>query len=167
MLHRSGRLELVANVSLIAASLTVLLTFGLRACDLRQPSRNAGYQKGERLPSLAGVHYADASRTVLLFISTKCRYCLDSMPFYAKLAGMRSSKHFQLLIVGTEPESALAGLADAYRLAPNRVLSVTPGTFLAVGTPTLLVADRSGRIVGIWVGLLRDREQEVLAELDE
>src|SRR5262245_36452300 len=56
------------------------------------PSRTAQdvqrYHKGDSAPLVIGYDYYASPVTVLIFLSTHCRFCKDSIPFYQRLAAL-------------------------------------------------------------------------------
>lgn len=164
----TSRLESVVNLSLLATCLLVSAAAGKRLYvggenrDLARPSE---YSRGEVLPPLAGVRYADKERTVLLFLSSHCQFCSASMPFYAKLSAARHSGGLQLVVLGGEPELTLAQYIAGYHLEVDYVRTIRPGDLKVVATPTVILANRTGQVEGLWRGARRDREPEVEAAL--
>lgn len=159
-----SRLEAISNLCLIATC--VVLSAGVVkrfwGADARPTiSQDAGYAKGEKLPPIEGLRLGEKPKTLLLFLSSGCRFCTESMPFYAKLSGARHLVGYQLVVLGKEPQNALVDYVSKHGVEADRVLTVRPGTLKVGATPTIIVADNAGRVQGHWRGVLGARESEV------
>lgn len=147
----------VLNVALLAAVL-----YGVVA--IRTPSRSVPqtYKPGETVSAIAGIPYATAKRTAVLFVRSTCQYCTESMPFYQSLVkgGAR------LVVISGEPKDRL----DAY-LGEHGLISVESATVehsswpKLTGTPTLVVVDETGHVVKSLVGMVPEAEQRRIREL--
>lgn len=158
-------LDTVVNLALLGTCVVIVTTTLSRTvstgpADTANPT---GYSKGELLPAFGDVKDRRDGNTLILLVSSTCRYCTESMPFYAELAGKRSLTSTRVLLVGTESTETLSAYAQEHKLEIDAVLSVPPGTFKVRGTPTILLADREGRLISEWRGALRGREKEVEA----
>ena len=120
---------------------------------------------GDVLPQVEGFRYSDAPKTLLLFVSTQCRFCTESMPFYKRLSTGKGRGTFQFVVVGAEPVNTLREYIGDFAVEPDRIITVSRGLFEVSATPTAIVADGTGRVRGYWRGLLRDRERELEAAL--
>lgn len=164
----SSRLELVANVCLIGASLAVVAAVGMNLWKANvQRFPDAAYSIGDDLPPLGTLNYSEVEKTLFLVVSSNCKYCVQSMPFYARLAASRRApKSLRIVVAGAESEESLRSLAAKHALDPDEVVSLERGALRVRGTPTIILANRQGRVIGYWAGLLLDREKEVLSALE-
>lgn len=163
-----GKLEVFANLCLTAASIAVLVVFAgrlIKGDRPQSPAAASGYALGESLPQSEGLDYTAAEKTLLLFLSSRCEFCTESMPFYVQLSRWRQPGRFQMIVLGRERESVLSEYIGQHGLRVDGVRSVRGGEFKVSGTPTLILTSRTGRVVGYWRGLLRGREGEVEAAL--
>lgn len=165
------RVELLANVAIIVVAL--LLGGVLVKRYLLAPTEPAGgpaaesrIKPGERL-ALEGYDWAASDRTLVLVLSTQCRYCTESAPFYRKLAEQRAGGGKARLVAVLpqtvdDARSYLGGL----EVKVDEVKQLRPDQLGVRGTPTLILADNSGKVVDVWVGKLpAEREADVLAKL--
>lgn len=134
-------LEKILNVVLIV---TCVLVSGVAAKRLTQDAAPAapdprgqpqGYTKGEVLPPIAGVRYAEREKTVVLFISSHCKYCVESMPFYARLSNLRKSAGFQLVVVSSEATKTITDLLAENRCEADHVKTIGPDDLKVFATP--------------------------------
>jgi len=166
--HLLRRIELVANVCIIIVALVIcgvlvkrfLLKSSSTAADV------PGVAAGTRI-NLTNVDWAKNGRTLLLVLSTNCKFCSASAPFYQHLASTAtSSKSTKLVAVlpqGTEQSREyLIGM----KVPIEDVKQASPASFGVRATPTLILIDSAGMVTNSWVGQLTpDKETEVLAQL--
>lgn len=119
-------------------------------------------QPGYTLPAINGVRFGEAERTLLLFISTRCRPCNDSVPFYRVLikAANRAATTTQVVLMSREPPDRVRHYAEQNQLVPHSVVSIAGDTLKELrGTPTVLLVRNTGTVEKVWVGRLRPGEQ--------
>jgi len=116
-------------------------------------SDEPAYMVGERL-RLEGIDFSRASKTLVVFLSSSCQYCIDSIPFYRKLTHDRShaAGQFQLVIVGIESSERMTGLLRTYQLSADQLVSAPRRTLRVGAIPTVILTDRRATIRRIWVG---------------
>lgn len=160
-------LDTATNLGLLVASLmmTIVLGQGLWAKYIATPPVPPTYQQGDTFPAVKAVNYAASEKTVVLFVASTCKYCTQSMPFYAELAKSRAGLRTQLVAVGFEPESTITQYLDGHRVPTDGVVSTMSRAYKFAATPTLLVLDSKGVVINQWVGALNGRQSEVRALL--
>lgn len=133
-------------------------------------SASNSHRQGDSAPVIYGLDYSKTNRTTVIAVSANCHFCLESMPFYARLAhavSRRENTKLVLLFSDSAKEAAqfvkLAELSDYM----NRGLSVISGQDLAqfdiAGTPTLFIVNRTGHIERIVRGKLPiTKQSEIL-----
>jgi hypothetical protein len=106
--------------------------------------------------------------TLVLFVSKDCHFCAASVPFYQRLAAVRSASSGHLKMVAavpqaTETESDARGYFSGHGIALD---GAQPTPFRAIGliaTPTLALVGSNGIITDVWTGKLPpDKEAEVI-----
>ena len=165
MNNLTKRIELLANVAIIVVALLLgaVLVKRYLLPQAPSPQAQARIQPGTKL-SVPGVEWGKNERTLLLVLSTTCHYCTESSPFYQRLAQEKAKKG-GVGLVAVLPQSVdesrkyLNGLG----VAVDDVRQAGLDTVQVRGTPTLIVADRTGAVVESWVGKLpAEAEAEVL-----
>jgi hypothetical protein len=126
------------------------------AATTRAPTPS--FTVGERFPQLPGLDIASAPSTVIIWISTSCRYCTESLPLYAALLGKRSLT--RVVVLGAEPEDTIRAYLSGHGLLVDGVLSVRRTEVKFRGTPTVLLLDQTSRIRRIWRGMLPSAADE-------
>lgn len=163
----SHRLEIVTNVATIVA----LLVFGTMIIKKqyfpsRQPNLGVDPQVGAELGTIRGVDLHSRGKTLLVAISSQCKFCRESLPFYRNLE-RKSAGGTGVRLVFLHPE---ADLEFENFLSKNEIVGVpiVPADFKQLNimrTPVILSVD-SGKINHVWVGKLRESEEgEVLSAL--
>jgi len=164
------RVELLANIAIIVVAILLGGTLVYRYLRPASPAptsvERVQVKPGTKL-SLSGVDWGKGDRTLLLVLSTTCRFCTESAPFYQRLA-QEKAKNGGVSLIAVLPQSIgesqkyLTGLGvsvDDIRQAP-------PDAVKAVATPTLIMVDRTGSVTQSWVGKLpAEKEVEVLSRL--
>jgi len=145
----------VLNVLLLVA-----VVYGIAAMRPTTP-KPATYQPGETVSAITGVSYAAANRTGVLFVRSTCQFCTESMPFYQELVKGGAT----LVAISGEPKKNLDAYLDSHGLSiASATVERTSWPKLS-GTPTLVVVDSAGKVVGSWVGLLSATDQRRVREL--
>lgn len=167
-LHK--KIELLANVAIIVVA--VLLGGVLVKRYLwpdAGPPRAAAPERikpGTKL-TLPGVDWGRSKQTLLLVLSTNCRYCTESAPFYQRLAREKAGRP-DVWLLAVLPQSVAESqkyLGD-HGVAVDQVTQSAPGAAYVQATPTLILVDQGGTVVNSWVGQLpAPKEQEVLNRL--
>lgn len=121
---------------------------------------------GKPVP-LENVNWKENKKTLVLYLSTSCRYCNESSPFYKQLLEKFSNdKNVKLIAVLPQPvdesKEHLKGLGVNIENVYNAQLS----SMGVAATPTLLIVNESGVVSEYWRGKLNsDREKEVINKL--
>ena len=165
MNNPTKRLEQLANVAIIIVALLLggVLVKRYLLPQAESPQAIARIQPGTKL-SVPGLEWGKNERTLLLVLSTSCHFCTESSPFYQRLAQEKVKKG-GVGLVAVLPQSVdesqkyLNGLG----VAVDDIKQASPDAFQVRGTPTLIMADRTGAVVESWVGKLpAEKEVEVL-----
>jgi hypothetical protein len=102
--------------------------------------------------------------TVLVVVSSRCRFCEDSMGFYARLAETAGKSRGQVRLVFTaiESEATTVAFLNAHGVLSQGVVAM-PSTLQITATPTLFVIRKvstdTGEVKAGWIGQL-DAAQE-------
>lgn len=163
--------EAVANVAIIVVALllgVVLVKRFLLPGGGTDAARSADPRvaAGTKL-SLPGEDWAGNGRTLLLVLSSECRFCTESAPFYQRLARDTAGRT-GLRLVAVLPQEVGTGREYLQRLnAPiGEVRQAAPSAVGAQVTPTLILVDGGGVVTHSWVGkLAANEESEVLERL--
>ncbi len=176
MIRRIRSLRIAANIALIFASIAVVANNSIemyyrfrpaaaqpRATTAPRPER-VPFQPGIKAPVVPGVDYRKSDRTMVMFLSTHCKYCEMSVPFYRELSGSLASKKGARRLVAVFPQTAeeVKAFIDKEKLAVETVAVPDLDTFGIGGTPTLLLVARDGTVIRSWVGAPQPQVKEAI-----
>src|SRR5262249_47922994 len=128
------------------------------------PSR--GPSVGTKI-SIPGVELNQNGKTLLLVISTKCRFCKESAGFYQKIVQEAQSIK-DLRVIALLPQSVAESekYLKEMSIAIKEVRQSGAATVGASAFPTLILMDSSGTVKNAWLGKLPvEKEAQVLEQL--
>ena len=162
------RVHTLANIAIIGVSLLLAYVI-IKNFILNPPNGSkskASIKVGMKVP-VSQIDWQKNGRTVLLVLSPSCRFCSESGPFYSKLSQQLSTQKTATL-VALFPTSINDGAAYLSKLgvSVNEIKQVAFDTLGVKGTPTIIIADKGGEVVGVWFGKLSsDQEELILKQL--
>lgn len=130
----------------------------------------APYGAGEKVEPIPGVPDG-RYRTLLMVVSSSCRFCTESMPFYRRLVASRQSEGLDVqivaLYVASDTEESVRRYFEAFDIIPDRILPFSMKHLNRIaGTPSLVLLDASNTVIGSWRGKLnRAAEEDVIAAI--
>jgi hypothetical protein len=161
------RTETVANIAVILLTVGVIVVLvknhvhgdRARSAGPRAPAAGAKI-------SLPDIEWADYPKNLLLVISTQCRFCSDSAPFYRRLmneAGLRKDTR----VIALLPQEAAESRRYLTELnVPVAEVLPLSDSLDVTGSPTLILVDGHGVVRDTWLGQLdSDKESELLKRL--
>ena len=162
------RVEFLANLAIVVVALLLGVVLVKRylwpAAPQPAPVERAQITPGTKL-SVDGVDWTRGDRTLLLVLSTTCRYCTESAPFYQRLV-QEKARNASVNLVAILPQTVSESqkYLNDLGVSVDDIRQATPDTVKAVATPTLIIVDRTGSVVESWVGKLpAEKEAEVLS----
>ncbi|MGH9822553.1 MAG: TlpA family protein disulfide reductase [Blastocatellia bacterium] len=163
------RIEFSTNIAVLLAALAVLATVGWRFLA-PAPRRVVvpGLRKGSNLAKIPGVEFGAGSRTLLIGLSTRCAFCSESLPFFKDImtaSGLPADSAENAVAVFPEQESDVRRYGDQNGLKMKLVPAVNLRSRGITATPTAILVDGEGRVLGFWVGRPNDETQrQIYAE---
>ena len=153
-------LDRIANVAVIIG-VAVFLVLVARN-EFRRPNTNRDAKEllGKTI-NLPELQFPLQRSSIVLALSTTCHFCKDSIPFYKTLATQVQGRT-DLIAVFPQTVSEGRAYVDGGSLPVAKVMSADLSTIGIYATPTLLLVDRSGKILGVWNGLLSQKAQDEL-----
>jgi thiol-disulfide isomerase/thioredoxin len=120
---------------------------------------------GKRI-EIPGVALDSSTINLVIFLSTECRFCEASMPFYRRLAEEHhevANKKVALIAVSAENSEYVTNHLTNSKVQFDGVYQIKlPSAVLSV-TPTILVVDKDGVVQRAVVGELNSsKEDEIL-----
>jgi hypothetical protein len=173
----SRTIETLANAGIVIVAIlgAAVLVKQLATGDAPQPTtastrpsaaRPRAPAPGSRI-SVPGVRWDRSEQTLVLVLSTTCRFCTDSADFYQRLVNEshRAGKTRLLAVLPQGTSEATRYLSDLH-VRIDEVVQAPLAAVNAGGTPTLILVDRSGTVKRTWLGRLPpERETEILGIL--
>ena len=119
--------------------------------------------KGTRI-TLSDVDWSTQRSTVVLVLSTNCRFCTESAPFYNQLVSTASRQsEVRLIAVFPQEIDAAKTYLKSISVSLPDVRQASFGPLGISGTPTILLVDNTGLVTEAWVGRLGPNgEKDVL-----
>jgi peroxiredoxin len=127
--------------------------------------RPPAYAMGETV-DVPAAWYSSADTTLILFARASCGACETAKPFLTKLVGVMNSRGAAYMAhpQGTDVEDTQ--FATSLGVKTDRVV-VVPAGVKVHATPTVLLVNRQGKIVGAWEGVGKeDKQAAILAAID-
>jgi peroxiredoxin len=150
----------IANIYLIMTCLVVTTHTGLKiASNLRTPARLAALAKGQQLLSHSTESFLGPNGSLLIYTASNCTFCTQTLPALKRITALASQRN--LRIVGLTHENldtnraylSNAGLNVAHLAASSAIPALR-------ATPTTVVLDPTGVVLGSWVGVLSAANEE-------
>lgn len=164
MQSEKDRIERAANVAILIATIALVVLVAndfLRRAGAAQTVPPT-FRIGDRFPSIRGLNFASHPHgTLVLFISSRCHFCSDSMPFYRHLVTARRQPTVSpsLIAVGYESAESLREYLSAHNVALDGEFELGDQVSELAATPTLVLVDASSRVLRVWTGELPPDEQ--------
>lgn len=158
------RAELLANLAIVVVAvllgIVLVSRYLLPASPQPTDGESARVKPGTKL-SLPTVDWGKGDRTLLLVLSTSCRFCTESAPFYRRLAEEKA-RNGRVRLMAVLPQST----ADSQKylnglgVAVDDIRQASLEDVQVRATPTLIIVDRTGSVVESWVGKLPDEKED-------
>lgn len=165
------RIELLANISIIFASLLVATLLAKRFVIDRPPdpapsSVRETVKVGTRV-SLPDVDWSQSDRNVVLILNKDCRFCTESASFYQRIVTETKNLQAVRLVAALPHELAESSrYLSSLQVGIAEIRQADPISLGVRGTPTLLLVNKAGLITDIWSGKVPpDKEAEVLSRI--
>jgi hypothetical protein len=167
------RLEFASNIAiLVAAGVVCVVAFrDHRAVAAPVVSANTPTPKSHSIQSplkVQGIQWSTSERTLVFVLSSQCRFCRESSPFYRRLIALKKPpQRLQFLAFLPPGDLDGPGYLKTAGLTFQHVREAEPRVLGVRGTPTLILVDRNGNVLRSWSGKLPPQEENnVLDALD-
>jgi hypothetical protein len=173
-------IELCANVGITLV--TLLISYTLIRGYLFRPAPTAEKQPAttRRAPSpgvtpspgakitIPGVDFASSEQTLLFVLSSSCKFCKESAPFYQRIIQeAKSIKNLRLVAMLPQDEKDGEKYLGDMGITIQEVKRSRPESVGASGFPTLILVDNRGAVKKAWVGKLpAEKEAEVINRIN-
>lgn len=108
-------------------------------------------------------------KTLVMYLSTKCRYCTESASFYKKIIEANKSGNVKLIAVLPQDENEAREYFQKLGLQIDEVRQSSALMTIGIrATPSLLIANDEGIVTDYWIGKLDpEREEQVITKLND
>jgi thioredoxin-related protein len=159
-------LELATNIAVLLVAIGISAYFLTRYYHRRNVPEASeltkGLEKGETLPAIKGLTYADSPRTLLIVMNIHCGYCAESVQFYNRIVEAQTNTKTAIRILALLPnsEDEVKKFASDHQMKVVASSQVDLSKLNLSGTPTLLLIDSAGKIQEFWLGELSSESQD-------
>jgi len=162
---RKPSIETIANIAVILVAILVATVFVKNNFIKSAPAPRQS-MVGQTI-KLDGIDAHAANVTVLLALSSSCRFCDASSAFYQRLTALRrdTGNKFQTVGVFRESVESAQEYLTKKGLIFDGVISNPTDDLKVHGTPTMLMVNSEGKVIKEWVGLMDDTEQKEAIDL--
>jgi hypothetical protein len=160
--------EIASNISIVVVALIVTLVLVKKSFfNGSQPSDSSPAPVAGTALSFPGVDWNSHRKNLLLVMSTQCRFCSESAPFYRRLAD-EATRNKDARLIAFLPQEVAEGrkYLSEMNVPVAEVFRLTPDSIATRGFPTLVLVDGKGVVKETWVGQLTpNQESDVLNRL--
>lgn len=161
-------LEAGSNVAIIVVAITLV---GFIAVKYFSPSAQPQSEKPEGIKPGAIIPTGDlvwdkSDKNLVMVLSTACKYCNESAPFYQKLSARKNGTDVRLFAVLPQSKEEVTKYLSEKNVSVDEIVQLNPGQIDVRGTPTLLLVNRMGVVLEAWNGKLPpEKEIEVMGRI--
>ena len=155
-----AKIEVAANIVVILLAVVIASVYLRDRFSAHGPEPNE-VKAGDRLPRLEGWDWSAHERTLVLVLKKGCHFCEDSAPFYQRLAANHRPEGTDAAIVAVFPDAADAvkEAVQSEGLGVHALAGVPLEKLKVSGTPSLLLVDKSGKVLNAWIGMLSPKQE--------
>ena len=157
------KLEHAANIAVVVACIVAVAHTVLNSIPKAPPQ---SYKAGEKITDSPGLGLRNAKRTLILFESSTCHFCNESLGFYSRLTNVAHENGTRIVALTYEDTGANQSFLETHGVTIDTVLALRDNKLNVFATPTLILVGNDGRVVSSWVGKLTpEKESEVIGKL--
>jgi hypothetical protein len=118
--------------------------------------------------NLPGADWQAAPLSVLLQISSTCRFCNESMPFYKQLMAVRQAQSAKVpvIVASADAVAVMRKHLEDRQVIVDKVLHSRLESF-GTGTPTIYIVDSKGMVQRVFMGKLDSSGEKELLSIVE
>lgn len=153
------------SVLLIGLLIEARLSNRIVAADAQTPTAVALVGKKVEIP---GAAWSFSPLNVVVYLSTTCHFCAESMPLYRRLATERhgpAGNAFTLVAVSAESPKDLLSYLAGQQVEFDSVYQIQLQNTLLRATPTVLIVDENGIVRRAAVGKLGAASEDALLRM--
>ena len=160
------RVQRLGNVCIIGAGVVLILSLGLFIFRYWSfvNSHPTPIPPGTKM-NLPARDWSLHRQTLLLVLSTECKYCTASAPFYRRLAAESTGKT-AVVVVAAQPHFQTREYLHKLGISLHDIRQIPPESINIKATPALVLINSDGIVIESWQGQLPRRwEDEVISRI--
>jgi rhodanese-related sulfurtransferase len=164
-LKGSKKTEWAINIALIVVALLFFVALGKTLLSKNKSASNIPPLAAGTKLDWADVDWARPGQTLVLALSTDCRFCSESAPFYQRLIkGLSETGGTR--VIAALPQTIKEGQAYVKSLgvAVDEVRQLELASLGLQGTPTILLVNNAGVVTDVLTGKLAAKQEQALFE---
>jgi hypothetical protein len=135
--------------------------------ETRATKATVGLAPGDVIADTPDLRLANSAKTIILVTMSSCRFCTDSMPFYRRLSESARQRRVQVVAAAAEHPRLNETYLSINGVTVERIVSASDNKIITSGTPTLVLVERSVKILKVWRGRLPKAEEQVMRAVAE
>lgn len=161
------RTNKIPDVALVLACVLALAHMGVQRYRMTVGMKSpTAYKAGSTIKDTADLELEKARRTLLIATASSCHFCTASMPFYRRLVPAADKAGVRVIGVTTEDPAVNQRYLASHSVLIPEVTSGITNHINIYSTPMLVLVRSDGTVIGSWLGLLNERQQDdVLAAI--
>jgi thioredoxin-related protein len=159
-----SKVEQVANVAVILTCAFTIIHLAGVGGTRRMPPQT--YKPGEKIVDTTRLGLRNAPRTLIMFESSTCRFCNESLGFYSRLSQQARANGVRIVALTPEDVGVNKTFLSAHGVSTDTVAGLKDNRLKVSATPTLILVRSDGTVVNSWVGkIATEKEAEVMATI--
>lgn len=163
-------LNFAANILVVLVGVLLVGLLSYRA--FYQPSLDSleaeFLRSGDDFKGLQEVDFKKSPNTILLATDIKCRYCIQSLPFYKKLiAKSKENTGVRVIAVFSNESEEIKHYLREHDVDIEFIPNVDLVKLKVDATPTVIWVNANRKIVGSYQGLLQEKQESAFLEVYE
>jgi hypothetical protein len=162
-IHRGATMMLVTCLLVLGTTVVVVAWPRItNSLGVKPAPRELSYRTGQMIDVPAD-WYQSSPYTIVLFARASCGACQTAQPFFKQLASGLKGRAVVVLAGGEEERDADAEFGRAIGLK-DPAIRVAPAGLKVRATPTLVLINQRGEILGAWEGVGPPEQQTTIAK---
>ena len=168
MRNTHNKIQTLSNIAIIIVALlfggVLVNRYFLSSPTKPMAAETESIKVGTKL-LLSDIDWSKSEKTLVLVLSTACRYCTESAPLYQKLARQKAGREdVKLIAVTPQTVGEAARYLTENNISVDEIKQASLDSINVRGTPTLIMVNQDGLVVQSWTGKLPpEKESEVIA----
>jgi hypothetical protein len=153
------KIEIAANAATILVAILVCFTLVQRARESRPTPTSVKSGDSLRIP---GMDWKGAKANLVLALSTECRYCTDSVPFYRRVVSKLAAAGVHTVALFPQTDAVAAAYLKKHQVDVGVVRQTALPRLRIYNTPTVVLVNGEGVVSQVWQGRLSATQEEAM-----